>query len=223
MKRVLEMCIQATKQTGQKETKIEGDTYIIEYKTVDQLIKEYISNNKSHQVISQLNIALKLVVARLKSDNVYIFKLEDGEQEFITSDNPVILQHPSNEQIFPFDPSNIMKLPLDTKHYLMLMPNNDKSKLNRIVRHNASGGFSRREELISNTEQLQGANEYILGSISSLTRYLNIKEKDIPLTDEEQALLDRLIELGKKLWLVQFKTMIVIKNERTIEKNFGRY
>lgn len=197
MKRVFEMCIQATKQTGQKETKIEGDTYIIEGKTVDQLIKEYISNNKSHQVISQLNIALKLVAVRLKSDNVYIFKLEDGEQEFITSDNPVILQHPSNEQIFPFDPSNIMKLPLDTKHYLMLMPNNDKSNLNRIVRHNAKGGFSRREELISNTEQLQGADEYILGSTSSLTRYLGIREKDIPLTDEEQALLDRLIELGK--------------------------
>jgi len=197
MKRVFEMCIQATKQTGQKETKIERDTYIIEGKTVDQLIKEYISNNKSHQVISQLNIALKLVAARLKSDNVYIFKLEEGDQEFVTSDNPVILQHQSNEQIFPFDPSNIMKLPLDTKHYLMLMPNNDKANLNRIVRYNAKGGFSRREELISNTEQLQGADEYILGSTSSLTRYLNIKDKDIPLTDEEQAVLDRLIELGK--------------------------
>lgn len=77
------------------------------------------------------------------------------------------------------------------------MPNNDKANLNRIVRHNAKGGFSRREELISNTEQLQGADEYILGSTSSLTRYLKIKDQDIPLTDEEQALLDRLIELGK--------------------------
>lgn len=197
MKRVFEMCIQATKQTGQKETKIESDTYIIEGKTVDQLIKEYIANNKSHQVVSQLNIALKLVAVRLKSDNIYIFKLEDDEQEFITSDNPVILQNSNNDQIFPFDPSNIMKLPLDTKHYLMLMPNNDKSHLNRIVRHNATGGFSRREELISNTEQLQRADQYILGSTSSLTRYLNIKDKNIPLADEEQTLLNKLSELGK--------------------------
>ena len=67
----------------------------------------------------QLNIALELVSVRLKNDNVYIFKLEDGEQEFITSDNPVKLQNLNNQQIRPFDPSNIMKLPLDAKHYLM--------------------------------------------------------------------------------------------------------
>lgn len=196
MKRVFAMCIQATNHTGQKETTIEGDVYVIEGKTVDQLIAEYVENNKSHQVITQLNIALKLVSVRLQSDNVYIFKLEDGEQEFITSDNPVKLQNLNNHPIMPFDPSNIMKLPLDTKHYLMLMPNNDKGNLNRISRHNAKGGFSRREELISNTEQLQGADQYILGSTSSLTRFLNIKDNDIPLTDEEQAKLDKLIELG---------------------------
>lgn len=197
MKRVFAMCIEATKQTGQKETKIEGDVYIIDGKTVDQLIAEYIANNKSNQVISQLNIALKLVSIRLERDNIYVFKLEDGDQEFITSDNPVILQNLNNQPIMPFDPSNIMKLPLDNKHYLMLMPNNDKSNLNRITRHNAQGGFSRREELISNTEQLQGADQYILGSTSSLNRFLNIKDKDIPLTDEEQEKLDKLIELGK--------------------------
>jgi hypothetical protein len=197
MKWVFDMCVQASKQTGQKAIKIEGDRYVIEGRTVDDLIKEYISNNKSHQVIAQLEIALKLVAVRLKSDNVYIFKLEDGEQEFITSDNPVILQNPSNKQILPFDASNIMKLPLDTKHYLMLMPNNGKANLNRIVRNNVTGGFSKREELISNTEQLQGADQYILGSTSSLNRYLQIQDKDIPLTDEEQATLDRLIEIGK--------------------------
>ncbi len=196
MRRVFSMCIQATNHTGQKDAKIEGDVYVIEGKTVDQLIAEYIENNKSHQVISQLNIALKLVSVRLKNDNVYIFKLEDGEQEFITSDNPVKLQNLNNQQIRPFDPSNIMKLPLDAKHYLMLMPNNDKANLNRISRHNAKGGFSRREELISNTEQLQGADQYILGSTASHSRFLNIKDNDIPLTDEEQAKLDKLIELG---------------------------
>lgn len=196
MKRVFAMCIQATNHTGQKETTIEGDVYVIEGKTVDQLIAEYVENNKSHQVITQLKIALKLVSVRLQSDNVYIFKLEDGKQEFITSDNPVKLQNLNNQPIMPFDSSNIMKLPLDTKHYLMLMPNNDKANLNRISRHNAKGGFSKREELISNTEQLQGADQYILGSTSSITRFLNIKDNDIPLTDEEQAKLDKLIELG---------------------------
>ncbi len=205
MEKVFEMAIHATERTGKKETTIKGDTYIIEGKSVKELIKEYTLNNKAHQVISQLNTALELVNTRLQNDNVYIFKLEDGEQEFITSDNPVILQHPTNKQIFPFDPGNIMKLPLDSKHYLMLMPNNDKSQLNRIVRNNAKGNFSKREELISNTEQLNGANEYILGSPNSLMRFLNIKDKDIPLTDEEQALLNKLMELGKQFGWLDFK------------------
>jgi hypothetical protein len=196
MRRVFSMCIQACNHTGKKDIQIEGDLYVVEGKTVDHLIAEYITNNKSHQVITQLQIALKLVSVRLRSDNVYIFKLEEGEQEFITSDNPVKLQNLHNQRIMPFDPSNIMKLPLDHKHYLMLMPNNDNSNLNRIVRHNAKGGFSRREELISNTEQLQGADQYVLGSTCSLTRFLNTKDTDIPLADEEQELLDRLIALG---------------------------
>lgn len=132
------------------------------------------------------------------NDNVYVFKLEDGEQEFITSDNPVRLQNLSDEHISPFDPTNIMKLPLDPKHYLMLMLNKDKGNLKRILRNYAKGGFSRREELISNTEQLQGADQYILGSSNSLNRFLSKKDHDIPLTAEEQVLQDKLVSLGKQ-------------------------
>jgi hypothetical protein len=198
IEKVFAMCIQATEHTGQKETEIEGDKYLIEGKTVEQLTAEYVANNKSHQVISQLKVALGLIATRLESDNVYIFKLENGDQEFITSDNPVRLQNPHTNDIIPFDPTNIMKLPLDNKHYLMLMPNENKANLNRITRNNATGGFSRREELISNTEQLQGSDEYILGSTASLTRFLSIKDQDIVLSNEEQEFEKKLNELGKK-------------------------
>jgi hypothetical protein len=196
MRRLFGMAIQATNHTGQKNLEIEGDTYVIEGKTVDQLIKEYLANNKGRQIIAQLNVALKLVSLRMERDNVYIFKLEDGDQQFLTSDNPVILQNLDGLPISPFNPSNIIKLPLDPKHYLMLMPNNDKDNLHRIQRHDAAGGFSRREELISNTEQMQQAGEFIIGSTASLTRFLNTKDTDIPLANEEQALLDKLLALG---------------------------
>lgn len=203
MERVFAMCIQATEQTGQESTVIEGDTYIIKGKNVDQLIAEYKTNNKSHQVITQLKMAIELIRLRMNSDNVYIFKLEDGDQEFITSDNPVVLQNPNGDDIWPFDPTNIMKLPLDTKHYLMLMPNKNKDRLNRISRNNATGGFSRREELISNTEQLRGANEFILGSDSSLNRFLQIKDQDIVLTQAEQDFQNLVSDLVRKMGWVQ--------------------
>jgi len=198
IERVFVMCIQATEHTGQEETEIEGDKYLIKGKTVEQLTKEYVTNNKSHQVITQLKVALGLIATRLKNDNVYIFKLENGDQEFITSDNPVILQNPDGGEIIPFDPSNIMKVPLDNKHYLMLMPNENKENLNRITRNNATGGFSKREELISNTEQLQGSDEYILGSTISLNQFLLTKDQDIILTQEEKEFEKKLNELGKK-------------------------
>lgn len=202
IKRVFEMCIQLTEHTDQKETNIENETYVIKGKTAEQLVEEYVAKNKSKQVITQLNIAMQLIEVRLQSDNVYIFKLEDGDSEFITSDNPVILQNPSVRRIIPFDPTNIMKLPLDSKHYLMLMPNKDKSDLNRVVRRNAKGGFSKREELISNTEQMERADQYLLGSISSLNRFLNTKDIDIPLTVNEQKELDKVIVLGRNLGLI---------------------
>lgn len=203
MERVFNMCIQATEQTGQEATTIEGDRYIIKGKTVDQLIKEYVANNKSHQVITQLKVAFGLIRIRLKSDNVYIFKLEDGALEFITSDNPVVLQNPNGDDIWPFDPTNIMKLPLDSKHYLMLMPNKNKDRLNRISRNNAMGAFSRREELISNTEQLRGADEYILGSDTSLPRFLQIKDQDIVLTQAEQEYEKMLSDFARQMGWIQ--------------------
>jgi len=196
IRRVFAMCIQASQKTGQQEAEIEGDVYVIKDKSPEQLVKEYKANNKSHQIVTQLDVALKLVSLRKERDNVYIFKLEEGEQQFITSDNPVILQNLNGLPIWPFDPSNIIKLPLDPKHYLMLMPNNDRAGLHRIQRHNAAGGFSRREELISNTEQWQQAGEFILGSTVSLTRFLATKDTDIPLSNEEQDLLNKLFALG---------------------------
>ena len=90
-----------------------------------------------------------------------------------------------------------MKLPLDSKHCLMLMPDGKKENRNIIVRNNPSGGFSNREELISNTEQLSQADEFILGSTKALTRFVNIKDNPIELTSEEKDFEKKLFELGK--------------------------
>ena len=198
IERVFGMAIQATAQTGQASTNIEGDEYVIVGKTVKQLTDEYIANNKSHQVITQIKVAIGLIATRLKNDNIYIFKLEDGDSEFITSDNPVVMQNPQGGEINSFDPENIIKLPLDSKHYLMLMPNENKDSLNRITRNNATGGFSKREELISNTEQLQRADEFILGSENSLARFLQTRNQPIELTPKEQELAELLSKLAKR-------------------------
>jgi Protein of unknown function (DUF4238) len=205
IKTIFEMCLNFSDQAGQGNVEIEGNTYSIIGKTVETLLSEYNKNekiNKSLNVETQLKVAFQLTAIRLKSDNIYILKLEDESQEFITSDNPVLLQNPYRSELIPMDPKNIIKLPLDNKHYLMLMPNQNKVNLNTISRHNVKGGFSQREELNLNNEQLQNSNEYILGNSASLSRYLKMKDEVVILSREEKEFELKLIELGKqKGWI----------------------
>jgi len=109
-------------QAGKDYFMFEGIKISIKDKTLEELLKEHKVENRPGQVITQLEVALKLIQVRVKSDNIFISKLVDDDCELITSDNPVVLQNIKGGPIAPFDPSNIMKLPLDKKHMLFLMP-----------------------------------------------------------------------------------------------------
>jgi len=169
-------------------------------------LKEHKIENRPGQVITQLEVALKLGQVRSKNDNIFITKLLDDDCEFISSDNPVVLQNIKSGHIAPFDPTNIMKLPIDKKHMLFLMPYGTEEAKHLIVRHNVSGIFCKTEKLISNTEQFQKADRFILGDDNSLISYL--KTKDIaerPLSDDELKKLtsfDDYIKKGKELGII---------------------
>ena len=205
MKRVYTQMFALCQQAGKDYFLFEGTKISIKDKSLDDLLKEHKVENRPGQVITQLEVALKLIQIRTKSDNIFISKLSDEESEFITSDNPVVLQNIKGGHIAPFDPSNIMKLPLDKKHMLFLMPDADESARNLIVRHNVSGLFCKTEKLISNTEQFQKADRFILGDDSSLNSYLQTKDlAERPLTEEElkkMTSFDDYVNKGKEMGL----------------------
>ncbi|NLR83051.1 DUF4238 domain-containing protein [Chitinophaga eiseniae] len=205
LKRVYTQMFSLCQQAGKDYFLFEGIKVSIKDKTPEELLAEYKVENRPGQVITQLEVALKLIEARIKSDNIFVSKLADDDCEFITSDNPVVLQNIKGGHITPFDPSNIMKLPLDKKHMLFLMPDADEEARKLIVRHNVTGLFCRTEKLISNAEQFQKADRFILGDEQSLMGYLQTKDlAERPLSEEEiknMTSFDDYIKKGKELGL----------------------
>jgi hypothetical protein len=186
MKRIYTQMFALCQQHEKDHLLFEGIEISVKGKTVEELLQEHKVENRPGQVITQLEVAFKLIEVRVQSDNIFVSKLTDDGAELITSDNPVVVQNIKGGPIAPFDPSNIMKLPLDKKHMLFLMPDADEEARKLIVRHNVTGLSCQTEKLISNAEQFQKADRFILGDDNSLKGYLKTKElAERPLSEEE--------------------------------------
>ena len=198
-KRTLTLLYETCKQAGKDYFISEGEKISIAGKTLEQIIIENKIESKPMQVLSQLEIAFKLLEQRKGKDGIMISKLVEDDCEFITSDNPVIVQNPNGSRVLPFDPTNIMKLPLDNKHMLLLMPFADKNSTHTIVRHNISGTMCKLKTLGSNSGQFKKAERFVLGNDNSLNNYLKTKDaSEQKLTDEEVKSLNSFDDMIKK-------------------------
>lgn len=201
--RVLEQAYFMCQQTGKDYFMFEKQKISVAGKTLEQLQKENKYENRPAQILTQLQVALRLIKLRTIRDGIYVSKLVDENCEFITSDNPVVYSNINSGHAAPFDPTNILKLPLDNKHMLFLMPYSDKETKHLILRHNVSGTTCFTEKLTSNYEQFRNSERFLLGSDSSLKGYLATKEiSERPLTEEENLKMKSfgdLIQKGKDL------------------------
>lgn len=203
--RILEQAYFTCQQIGKDYFIFEKKKISIAGKTLEQLQKENKYESRPAQVLTQLQVALQLIKLRTIRDGIYVSKLVDDNCEFITSDNPVTYTNVNGGQIAPFDPSNILKLPLDNKHMLFLMPYSDKDTKHLLLRHNVSGMMCFTEKLTSNFQQFENSERFMLGSDSSLKGYLATKEiSERPISEEENLKMRSfgdLIQKGKELGL----------------------
>ena len=177
--RVLEQGYQLAQEIGKNYILLDGEKISFEGKTVDQLRKELKTENRPGYVLTQLQLALRLIESRIANDGIQVGKLVDDGVEFITSDNPVSYYRSDDSKPVPFDPNNIMELPLDNKHVLMLMPfaaNEDKDIRNYISRVPYSGGICSTQKLTSNHNQFLNSERFLIGTDNALRDYLRTKE-----------------------------------------------
>ncbi len=98
---------------------------------------------------------------------ICVYKICD-DIELITSDNPVCIHSVEGKEFDVFDPTNIISLPLDRRHFLTIMPNSVGTAGNRIYRSNRDKWFA----LLMNLEVQENCEEWIIGFPNSIQKHL---------------------------------------------------
>lgn len=203
MSRIFDQVFYQCQQTGMDYFTFEGEKISIAGRTYEEFTKAYNDEKQPGMIITQLEAALKLISLRLKNDAIMVIKL-DEDDEFITSDNPVIATNYSEKKMMPFDPENTLKLPLDSKHTLLLIPEGIPGQENLIFRKTSKDAVSIMNKLVGNYQQMNNSEKFLLGTKTALKSYLKTKkETEGPINTEDEKLesmadfLKRIEELKK--------------------------
>lgn len=191
--RVLERLFDLCKQTNKDYFVYDDDKrYSIKGKTLAEVQKEVKAAKKELNVLTQLEVALKLINIR-KFDGIVVDKLS-GDNQLFTSDNPVTLTNLEPGHIAPFDPENMIRLPLDSNHIITIMPHSLSDGSHRITRTAHGDTISKAKMIDNNSSQLGNCYKYIYGLKKSLVDYID-KKKDYekPVAAEDVQQLNDLI------------------------------
>jgi hypothetical protein len=182
---ILDKMFSLCEQSGKDYFMYEDIKYSIKGKSLDEVKAEFKKMKKEVQVLTQLEVAFRLISVR-KFDGILVSKLEP-EKQLITSDNPVILSNSNSKHIAPFDPENMIRLPLDSNHILTIMPHSISNGNHKITRTMESSGMSNTKMIANNSSQIESSFKYILGKENALSYFIeNLDYYRKPINDEEK-------------------------------------
>lgn len=183
---------------GKDKFFLEDREVSIKGKTLEDLQKEFREEGKSAQIFIQLDVALKLIKLR-KNDGISVVKIED-EAELITSDQPVVMSNLKGGILAPFDPTNLVELPLDAKHKLIIQPRTSYADPTLVVRDFQKGKFAKLMTFTSNCKQFETIDKHLLGSLTGLTEFEKHRENIYkPISKDEYEQLTDLNSIMKKM------------------------
>jgi hypothetical protein len=140
----------------------------IKGKSLEDLQNEYKIKENVPFLLAQLNAMAVLFDMRFQNDDICVISIDD-ESEFISSDNPVMVLG-KGQIVIPVSPENVMFLPIDNKHILWLLPNdNINGRLTVFRRKIIHPG----EVDEYNSMQKQFCERFLFGSKSSLLQIRN--------------------------------------------------
>jgi len=172
--------------------------YSIKGKTLDEIKKEFRKMKKEVQVLTQLKVAFKLINIR-KFDGILVSKITSGNELF-TSDNPVVLSNINPGHIAPFDPENMIMLPLDSSHILTIMPHSQSDGSHRISRTIESAGMSAAKMIANNSSQLESSFKYILGTKRALSNFIEkLEDYKKPISEVQRKNMEELNEIVRMM------------------------
>jgi hypothetical protein len=214
------------------EINLFGEKTSITRKEAEDLIKEKKESNRIKFLFQHLISYEKFVQSKLL-DTIWVYHVYD-ETELITCDNPVIIRPNAdptkpnfdfieyeNIEIDPFNPTNIIYLPINNKTLLAILPKID-IKPNEYIRRLEIGKI---DVLMYNSDIQKYSEDWILGSKESIENHLkdqleyNVEnEENLKLVNDYQ---DKVIQLNEMTILMEkhgVKSPIVLDKIEQMKK-----
>ncbi|GAA4092560.1 DUF4238 domain-containing protein [Mucilaginibacter panaciglaebae] len=143
-----------------------GGAISFENKTVDEVIKEQKEDTREGYNVDSFN-RFKDLTSRRINDRIVVYEAHPGDF-FITSDNPVKTAHNI------YDPTGTIKMPINHKYMVGLLPSNDDPTFRNRKLHRIKLDYERSyfECLGNNFMQIEQADVVILGKKSCLEKAL---------------------------------------------------
>ncbi|WP_343657979.1 DUF4238 domain-containing protein [Chryseobacterium sp.] len=191
-----------------------GKEIVISKEEAKKIIREKKEDNRRYFLRQHLIDYEKFVSCKLL-DNMAVYHIAD-ENEFITSDNPVVLRpfvdvtSPDyslevyySREIDPFDPKNMICISLDAKTILVILPSEDNKVVNTFLQQSDISFF---DVLMYNSEIEKFSEQWIVGSDKGVQSHVSDQVKYNKDTPENRKLLGdyqkktiKLLELQKKI------------------------
>lgn len=201
MYKVFERLAQLCEQSGKDYFMFENEKIMLNGRTAEQLLFDHKKESRVPQVITQLEVALKLIQIR-RNDSIQVIKIQQNGAEFITSDNPVILYNFESRRIAPFDPKNIISMPLNSQYKVTILPYENPGFISRL-HHNDTMSYS--EVMTNGYDQLVSSERFILGTENGLNEFIKIKKRTDQMPDiskQQKEELEKIKKIVKDLGIL---------------------
>lgn len=173
-----------------------GNNINLSNKSYSELKKEIKEKHRVNYIQTQL-LLLNEFIKHKAFDGFAVLELV-GEQEFITSDNPVIIENLSSYGFNLFDSGNTIYIPLDNKHALFIAPQQEKAIINQV--------FYQRDNflqhVIINHLVFISAERWIIGTMKGIKQFLKDEEQYNKPSDGDEIIVKKfesMVEITQKL------------------------
>ena len=179
----------------------------LQSQSFNEIKKEIKETNRVNFLKTQLELLDQFIKFK-SSDGLVVVEL-DGDQEFITSDNPVDIGNESRVEFNLFDYRNSIYVPLDPKHALYISPSMKGSIINEI--------FYQRDNFIQhitlNHSVYRNSERWIIGTNVGIEKFMTDNEEYSKPSDNSHPIM---IEMNTKLKLM---TNILSLMEKDLSNN----
>lgn len=181
-----ELIDQVKKESKSETINFLGYQISLKEKSFADIKKEIKETNRIDYIKTQLALLNEFVKFRAL-DGLVVIELF-GNQEFITSDNPVEIRNSFGTGFNLFDARNSIYIPLDPKHALFIAPGTEEAIVNRVL--------YRRDNYLShitlNHCVFENAERWILGTKAGIAKFLQDEEEYSKPAHEDHPLVKKM-------------------------------